>query len=147
MQQDSCWPSRTRILMLCNTLQNKNKLGKQQSGTYLSKIKVEQTQGEELQADWKTIQEPERQRLELVCLNNIFKVKREECRPQSRPQQTQKEKNTLVAEALVSVVQNQPELQVNKHEEQRIQNRVENRETELHRRGKRSLDQFDGGGG
>lgn len=111
---------------------------------HLSKIKVEQTQGEELQADWETIQQPERQRLELVRLNNIFKVKREERRPQSRPEQTQKEKNTLVAEAFVSVVQNQPELQVNKHEEERIQNRVENRETELHVRGNRSLDQFGG---
>ena len=77
---------------------------------YLCEVQVEKAECEELQADRATVEQPVGQRLQLVGLHYIFKVKREEGRPQRCPQQTQKQEHTLVAEALVSVVQNKPEL-------------------------------------
>uniref|UniRef100_A0A3B5MUU7 Thioredoxin domain containing 16 n=1 Tax=Xiphophorus couchianus TaxID=32473 RepID=A0A3B5MUU7_9TELE len=47
------------------------------------------------------------------------KVEREESRPQRCPQQAQEQKHALVAEALVAVMQDEPELQVDENKEER----------------------------
>lgn len=93
--------------------------------SYLGEVEVEQAEGEELQADGAAVEQPVGQRLQLVGLQYIFKVEREEGRPQRCPQQTQEQKHALVAEALVSVVQNEPELQVNEDEQERVEDGVD----------------------
>lgn len=106
--------------------------------SYLCEVKVEQTEGEELQADGAAVEQPVGQRLQLVGLHHVFKVKREEGRPERCPQQAQEQKHTLVAEALVSVVQNEPELQVHENKQERGEGRVDASETELQCWGDRS---------
>lgn len=103
--------------------------------SYLCEVEVEQAECEELQADGAAVEQPVGQRLQLVGLHHIFKVEREEGRPQSSPQQAQEQKHALVAEALVSVVQNEPELQVNEKKQARIEDDVDGGETELQRWG------------
>lgn len=102
-----------------------------EGGPYLCEVEIEQTQGEELQADGAAVEQPVGQRLQLVGLHHIFKVKREEGRPQRCPQQTQEQKHALVAEALVSVVQNEPELQVDENKQERVEDGVDGCQTEL----------------
>ena len=103
--------------------------------SYLCEVEVEQAEGEELQADGAAVEQPVGQRLQLVRLHHIFKVEREEGRPQRGPQQTQKQKHTLVAEALVSVVQNEPELQVDENKQERVEDGVDGGQAELQCRG------------
>lgn len=93
--------------------------------SYLCEVEVEQAEGEELQADGAAVEQPVGQRLQLVGLHYIFKVEREEGRPQRCPQQTQEQKHALVTEALVSVVQNEPELQVNENKQARVEDGVD----------------------
>lgn len=102
---------------------------------YLCEVQVEKAECEELQADRATVEQPVGQRLQLVGLHHILKVKRKEGRPQRCPQQTQEQEHTLVAEALVSVVQNKPELEVHKNKEERVEDCVDRCQTELQRRG------------
>lgn len=106
-----------------------------QTDSYLCEVEVEQAEGEELQADGAAVEQPVGQRLQLVRLHHIFKVEREEGRPQRGPQQTQKQKHTLVAEALVSVVQNEPELQVDENKQERVEDGVDGGQAELQCRG------------
>lgn len=102
---------------------------------YLCEVQVEKAECEELQADRATVEQPVGQRLQLVGLHHIFKVKRKEGCPQRCPQQTQEQEHTLVAEALVSVVQNKPELQVHKNKQGRVEDCVDRCQTELQCRG------------
>lgn len=99
--------------------------------SYLSEVQVEETEGEELQADGAAVEQPVGQRLQLVGLHHVLKVEGEEGRPQRSPQQAQKQKHALVAEALVSVVQDEPQLQVDEHEEEGVEHRVDRSQAEL----------------
>lgn len=92
---------------------------------YLCEVEVEQAEGEELQADGAAVEQPVGQRLQLVGLHHIFKVEREERRPQRCPQQAQKQKHALIAETLVSVVQNEPELQVDENKQEGVEDGVD----------------------
>lgn len=92
---------------------------------YLGEVQVEEAECEELQADGAAVEQPVGQRLQLVGLHHIFKVERKEGRPQRCPQQAQKQKHTLVAEALVPVVQNEPELQVHENKQEGVQDCVD----------------------
>lgn len=105
--------------------------------SHLREVEVEQAEREELQTDGAAVEQPEGQRLQLVGLHHIFKVEREEGRPQRSPQQTQEQKHALEAEALVSVVQNEPELQVDENKEERVEDGVDDGQTELQRWGDR----------
>lgn len=102
---------------------------------YLCEVQVKKAECEELQADRTTVEQPVGQRLQLIGLHHIFKVKRKEGRPQRCPEQTEKQKHTLVTEALVSVVQNKPELQVHKNKKERVEDCVDRCHTELQCRG------------
>lgn len=102
-----------------------------QKHTYLREVEVQQAECEELQADGAAVEQPVGQRLQLVGLHHIFKVEREEGRPQRCPQQTQEQKHTLVAEALVAVMQDEPELQVDENKEERVENGVDGGQSEL----------------
>lgn len=106
-------------------LSNNHSLSLSHTHTYLCEVEVEQAEGEELQADGAAVEQPVGQRLQLVGLHHIFKVKREERRPQRCPQQTQEQKHTLVAETLVSVVQNEPELQVDENKQEGVEDGVD----------------------
>ncbi|MEQ2247608.1 hypothetical protein ILYODFUR_011028 [Ilyodon furcidens] len=101
------------------------------SYTYLCEVEVEQAECEELQADGAAVEQPVGQRLQLVGLHHIFKVEREEGRPQRCPQQAQEQKHGLVAEALVAVMQDEPELQVDENKEERVEDCVDGGQTEL----------------
>lgn len=107
----------------------------QTHAVYLCEVQVKKAECEELQADRATVEQPVGQRLQLIGLHHIFKVKRKEGRPQRCPKQTQKQKHTLVAEALVSVVQNKTELQVHKNKKERVEDCVNRCYTELQCRG------------
>lgn len=84
----------------------------------LSEVEVEEAEGAELKAHGAAEEEPEGQRLQAARLGHVVEVEGEECGPEGRPEQTQKQKHTPVAEALVSVVQDEPELRVDEEEEQ-----------------------------
>lgn len=105
---------------------------------YLCEVEVEQAEGEELQADGAAVEQPVGQRLQLVGLHHIFEVEGEEGGPQGCPQQAQEQKHTLVAEALVSIVQDEPELQVDEDKQERVEDGVDGGETELQGWGDRS---------
>lgn len=97
----------------------------------LCEVEVEQAEGAELQAHGEAVEEPEGQRLQLARLGHVAEVEREESGPKGRPEQTQEEEHTPVAEALVAVVQDEPELRVDEKEEQGVEERVHDREREL----------------
>lgn len=83
----------------------------------LCEVEVEEAEGAELQAHGETVEEPEGQRLQLARLGHVVEVEGEESGPEGRPEQTQEEEHTPVAEALVAVVQDEPELRVDEEEE------------------------------
>lgn len=97
----------------------------------LSEVEVEEAEGAELQAHGEAVEEPEGQRLQLARLGHVVEVEGEESGPEGRPEQTQEQEDTPVAEALVAVVQDEPELRVDEEEEQRVQERVHGRERQL----------------
>lgn len=99
--------------------------------SYLCEVEVEEAEGEELQAHWAAVQEPVGQRLQLVGLHHILEVEREEGGPQGCPQQAQEQEDALVAEALVSVVQDEPELQVDENKQGRVEDGVDGGQAEL----------------
>lgn len=80
--------------------------------TYLSKVKVEETQSKKLQAHREAIKEPVDWSGQVVCRKGITEIKRKECRAKCCPEQAKKQKNTLVAPSLMSVEQQQPKLNV-----------------------------------
>lgn len=71
--------------------------------TYLSKVKVEETQSEKLQAHREAIKEPVDWSGQVVCRKGITEIKRKECRAKCCPEQAKKQKNTLVAPSLMPV--------------------------------------------
>lgn len=115
-------PSRTNKRMRART---------RTAPSYLREVQVEEAEGEELQADGAAVEQPVGQRLQLVSLHHVLEVEGEEGRPQCSPQQAQEQKHALVAEALVSVVQDQPQLQVDEHEQERVEHRVDRSQAEL----------------
>lgn len=97
----------------------------------LSEVEVEEAEGAELKAHGAAEEEPEGQRLQAARLGHVVEVEGEERGPEGRPEQTQEQEHTPVAEALVSVVQDEPELRVDEEEEQRVEQRVDGRERQL----------------
>lgn len=71
--------------------------------TYLSKVKVEETQSKKLQAHWEAIKEPVDWSGQVVGRKGIAEIKREECCAKSCPEQAKKKKTTLVAPSLMPV--------------------------------------------
>lgn len=100
----------------------------------LGEVEVEEAEGAELETHWEAVEEPEGQRLQLARLGHVVEVEGEESGPEGRPEQTQEEEHTPVAEALVAVVQDEPELRVDEEEEQRVEERVHGRERQLQHR-------------
>lgn len=92
--------------------------------THLCKVKVHETECEELQAHREAIEQPKWQGPQCVGCDEVFEVKGEEHRPQGRPQQAQEQEHSLITEALVSVPQDQPELHVDEDEEQGVEDGV-----------------------
>lgn len=105
--------------------------------SYLCEVEVQEAEGEELQAHGAAVEQPVGQRLQPVGLHHISEVEGEEGRPQRGPQQAQEQEHALVAEALVSVVQDEPQLQVDEGEQDAVQDGVHGREAELECRGDR----------
>ncbi len=103
----------------------------QRCQTHLCEVQIHEAEREELQADWETVEQPERQGSQRVCCHAVPEIKGEEQRSKSRPQQTQEQKHRLVAEALVSVSQHQPELHVHERKEQRVEDGVGHRQPQL----------------
>lgn len=71
--------------------------------TYLSKVKVKETQSKKLQAHREAIKEPVDWSGQVVCHKGITEIKRKECRAKCCPEQAKKKKNTLVAPSLMPV--------------------------------------------
>ncbi len=97
--------------------------------THLREVKVHEAESEELQADRKAVEQPEGKRTQSVGCHKVLEVEGEEHRAQGRPQQAQRQEHGLVAEALVSVPQDQPELDVDEDEEEGVENGVNHRKT------------------
>lgn len=98
--------------------------------THLCKVKVHETEGEELEAHGKAVEQPEGKGPQRVGCDKVLKVKREEHGAQGRPQQAQEQEHSLIAEALVSVPQHQPQLHVDEDEEQRVEDGVDHRQAQ-----------------
>jgi len=92
--------------------------------THLCQIKVHEAECEELEADGEAVQQPEGERAQRVGCDKVVEVEGEEHGAQGRPQQAQRQERSLVAEALVSVAQHQPELRVDEDEEERVEDGV-----------------------
>lgn len=102
------------------------------SVAYLCEVKIHQSQGEKLEADWEAIEKPEDEGAERICCDKVFEVKWKEHSPKRGPKQAQKQKDSLVTEPLVPVVKNQPELDVDEHKKQWIKNSIYNGQAQLH---------------
>lgn len=102
------------------------------SVAYLCEVKIHQGQGKKLEADWEAIEEPENEGAERICCDKVFEVKWKEHSPKRGPKQAQKQKDSLVTEPLVPVVQDQPELNVDEHKKKWIKNSIYNGQAQLH---------------
>lgn len=98
--------------------------------THLCKVKVHEAEGEELQADREAVKQPEGKRSQSVGRDKVLEVEGEEHGAQGRPQQAQGQKHGLVAEALVPVPQDQPELDVDEDEEEGVKDGVDHSKTQ-----------------
>ena len=103
-----------------------------QPSAHLCTVEVHEAEREELQADGEAVQQPEGEGSESVGGHTVPEVEGEEEGAQGGPQQTQEQEGRLVAEALVSVPQHQPELGVDEGEEQRVEDGVGDGQTKLH---------------
>lgn len=103
-----------------------------QCPSHLCTVEVHEAESEELQADGEAVEQPEGKGSESVGGHTVSKVEGEEEGTQSGPQQTQEQEGRLVAESLVPVSQNQPELSVDKGEEQRVEDGVGDGQAQLH---------------
>lgn len=104
----------------------------QAPGAHLCEVEVHEAEREELQADGEAVEQPEGEGSECVGGHTVSEVEGEEEGAQGGPQQTQEQEGRLVAEALVSVSQHQPELGVDEGEEQRVEDGVGDGQTQLH---------------
>lgn len=98
--------------------------------THLCKVKVHETEGEELEAHREAVEQPERKRPQSVGCDKVLEVEGEEHGAQGRPQQAQGQESRLVAEALVSVSQDQPELHVDEEEEEGVEDGIDHRQAQ-----------------
>lgn len=98
--------------------------------THLCKVKVHETESEELEADREAVEQPEGKGPQGVGCDKILEVEGEEHGAQGRPQQAQGQERGLVAEALVSVPQDQPELDVDEDEEEGVEDGVDHRQAQ-----------------
>ncbi|KAG7230057.1 hypothetical protein INR49_009777 [Caranx melampygus] len=73
---------------------------------------------------------PEGERPQSVGRHKVLEVEGEEHGAQGRPQQAQEQEHRLVAEALVSVPQHQPELHVDEDEEEGVEDGVDDRQAQ-----------------
>lgn len=99
---------------------------------YLSEVKIHQCQCKKLEAHGEAVKQPEGERAERIGRDKVSEVKGKEHRPKRRPEQAEEEKDRLVAEPLVPVVEDQPELDVDEDEEEGIKDRVGNGQPQLH---------------
>lgn len=99
---------------------------------HLCTVEVHEAEGEELQADGEAVEQPEGEGSESVGGHTVSEVEGEEEGAQGGPQQTQEQEGRLVAESLVPVSQNQPELSVDEGEEQRVEDGVGDGQAQLH---------------
>jgi len=118
----------------CDLLQFLPRFKGRQCVTHLCEVQIHEAEGEELQAHGETVEQPEGEGSQCVCGHTVSEIKREEERTQSRPQQTQEQKHSLVAEAFVSVSQHQPQLRVHERKEQCVEDRVRHCQTQHHER-------------
>lgn len=98
--------------------------------THLCKVKVHETEREELEADRETVEQPKGKGSQSVGRDKVFEIEGEKHGAQGRPQQAQEQEHSLVAEALVSVPEDQPELDVDEDEEQRVEDGVDHRQAQ-----------------
>lgn len=98
--------------------------------THLCKVKVHETESEELEADGEAVEQPEGKGPQCVGCDKVLEVEGEEHRAQGRPQQAQEQERGLIAEALVSVPQDQPELDVDEDEEEGVEDGVDHRQAQ-----------------
>lgn len=98
--------------------------------THLCKVKVHEAESEELEADRETVEQPEGKWPQSVGCDKVFEVEGEEHGAQGRPQQAQGQEDGLVAEALVPVPQDQPELDVDEDEEEGVEDGVHHRQAQ-----------------
>lgn len=99
--------------------------------SHLCEVKIHETQREELKTHRETVEQPEGDGSQRVRCHTVSEIKGEEEDTQRCPQQTQEQKHRLITEALVSVSQNQPELSVHESKEQRVEEAVRHRQTQL----------------
>lgn len=98
---------------------------------HLSTVEVHQAESKELEANWEAVEQPEGKGSKCVGGHTVSEVEGEEEGPQGSPQQTQEQEGRLVAETLVSVPQDQPQLGINEGEKQRVEDGVDNSQTQL----------------
>ncbi|TRY88712.1 hypothetical protein DNTS_006276 [Danionella cerebrum] len=80
--------------------------------SHLSEVKVEEAEGEELQAHREAVEEPVGRGRQMVGSKSITEIKGEECGTQCCPEQAEKQKHALVAPSFMSTEEQQPELNV-----------------------------------
>lgn len=91
---------------------------------YLSKVEVHERQCEELQADRTAVEKPKGQGPQVVGSGCVSKVEREQGGTQGSPEQTERQEHRLIAETLVPIQEYQPELGIDREEEQGVQGGV-----------------------
>lgn len=102
---------------------------------YLSEIQINEAECEELQTDGQTVEQPVDCHGQVVGLQCIVEVEREQCGAQSSPEQAEEQEDTLVAPSFVSVEVEEPQLDVHQQEECSVQSGVQDGEAQLDRRG------------
>lgn len=98
--------------------------------THLCKVEIHEAEGEELEADWEAVEQPEGEGSQRVGGHKVLEVEGKEHGAQGGPQQTQGQKGGLVAEAFVTVPQYQPELDVDEDEEEGVEDGVRHRQAQ-----------------
>lgn len=133
MREQKCAPGTSLVEGApCEGLVPRNPGGAPAPETHLSKVKVHEAEREELQADGEAVEQPEGERRQSVGRHEVLEVEGEEDGAQRGPQQAQEQEDGLVAEALVSVPQDQPELHVDEDEEEGVEDGVDHRQAQLH---------------
>lgn len=96
---------------------------------YLCKIQVDEIESEELQTNGEAVEQPVGSHRQVVGLQSVTEVKREESGPEGSPQEAEEQEDTLVAPSFVSVQVEEPELDVDHQKEPSIQSCVEDGES------------------
>lgn len=84
---------------------------------------MEQTEGEELQADGGVVEQPVGEWVEFIVPGTVVQVEGEEDGPAASPEQAQGEEGALITGPLLPVVQQQPEMPIDVEEEQQAEPR------------------------